>query len=244
MIYQILYESLIAGLATLLGALIVLSLGKPGERQLSVLLGFAAGVMTAVVVLDLLPSALHYGNWLTVCSGFLGGLVFMFILDNIITLLSGILPEQSGSQRRFLKMGYLIAVGIALHDLPEGIAIAVGYTAQEHLGFLITLAIGLHNIPEGMATAAPLVMGGKSLRAILLTNLFISLFTPAGAALGLIIMHLTPGLVCLMLALAAGAMIFIVKNELWPEAHRRPQYGCLGFACGAILILLLSMFIQ
>ena len=70
MIYQILYESLIAGLATLLGALIVLSLGKPGERQLSVLLGFAAGVMTAVVVLDLLPSALHYGNWLTVCSGF------------------------------------------------------------------------------------------------------------------------------------------------------------------------------
>ncbi len=57
-------------------------------------------------------------------------------------------------------MGYLIAIGIALHDLPEGIAIAVGYAAQENLGLIIALAIGLHNIPEGMATAAPLLMGG------------------------------------------------------------------------------------
>lgn len=240
---QILYQSFIAGLATLLGALLVLAVGKPGQRLLSVLLGFAGGVMTAVVIFDLLPSAFSYGNWLTTSFGFLSGILLMFVLDILISSLPVINSTQSTTKKsHLLKMGYLIAAGIALHDLPEGIAIAVGYSAQESLGLLITLAIGLHNIPEGMATAAPLTMGGLHSKGIIATCLLISIFTPLGSALGLVIIHFSPHLVCLLLALAGGAMAFIVKNELLPEAHRRhPNYGRLGLALGVVLILFLGL---
>lgn len=244
MAYLILYQSFIAGLATLLGALLILAFGKPSEHLLSVLLGFAGGVMTAVVVFDLLPSALAYGSWFSVSLGFLSGILLMFVLDLLFSTLP-IVNNAWGHNRQghFLKMGYLIATGIALHDLPEGIAIAVGYSAQESLGFLIALAIGLHNVPEGMATAAPLTMGGLSRRSIVLLTLLISIFTPLGAALGLIIIHFSPHLVCLLLALAGGAMAFIIRNELLPEAHRKhPNYARLGLTLGFLLILILSFF--
>ncbi|MCR4442704.1 MAG: ZIP family metal transporter [Peptococcaceae bacterium] len=244
MAYEVIWQSTLAGLATVLGALAVVALGRPGERVLAVLLGFAGGVMTAVVVFDLIPSALDYGSMLTAWSGFLLGLLFMLGLDLVISLLPGLQNAGPlGLQGRFLKMGYLIAVGIALHDLPEGIAIAVGYSAKESLGILIALSIGLHNIPEGMATAAPLNMGGMSKRGIILTCLAISLFTPLGSCLGLLLVSISGRFICLLLALAGGAMAFIVKNELIPEAYRwHPSFARTGFLLGILLILLLTVF--
>lgn len=246
MTYEILYQSSIAGLATVLGALIVITFGKPGERILAVFLGFAGGVMTAVVVFDLLPSALDYGSWLIASIGFLLGLIFMLFLDIILSLLPGIRNAQNyGKQGRLLKMGYLIAAGIALHDLPEGVAIAVGYSAEENLGVLIALAIGVHNIPEGMATAAPLTMGGLNKLSIIFTCLAISIFTPLGAGIGLFLMHISKDFICVLLALAGGAMAFIVKNELLPEAYRRhPNYARLGLTVGVALIFLLGIIHQ
>lgn len=243
MFCQVLWQSMLAGLATVLGALIVVAWGRPGERVLACFLGFAGGVMTAVVVLDLLPSALDYGNVLTTWAGFILGLVFMLFLDILISFL----PRQDyaglgTATGRLLKMGYLIAVGIALHDLPEGIAIAVGYSAKDSLGLLITLSIGLHNIPEGMATATPLTMGGMSKRMILLICLLISIFTPLGACLGFLLVLVSDHFICLLLALAGGAMAFIVYNELIPESYRRhPNFARLGFAAGTVLILSLSL---
>ena len=133
---------------------------ETGRKLLSVLLGFAGGVMTAVVVFDLIPSALVYGNLIVATLGFLAGLCLMLILDVIISEFPALQKQGSatnsstvlhtGQQKQFLKMGYLIAIGIALHDLPEGIAIAVGYAAKENLGLIIALAIGMHNVPEGI----------------------------------------------------------------------------------------------
>lgn len=236
MIIMVIWQSLIAGLATVLGALFVAAFGKPGERLLAFFLGFASGVMTSVVVFDLLPSALDYGSFFTTFFGFFLGLVFMLLLDVIISF------TNTKSQNHFLKMGYLIAVGIALHDLPEGIAIAVGYTAKESLGLLIALSIGLHNIPEGMATAAPLIMGGMSRIKIIFTCLLISVFTPIGAIMGLFLVSLSSKLICLLLALAGGAMAFIVKNELLPESRKKhPQFSLLGILFGVFIILMLGI---
>lgn len=243
MIYEVIWHSLLAGLATVLGALSVVALGRPSERVLALFLGFAGGVMTSVVVFDLLPSALDNGNIFTATSGFLLGLIFMLILDIILTLWPGLKnTDNTKDKSRFLKMGYLIAIGIALHDLPEGIAIAVGYSAKESLGILIALSIGLHNIPEGMATAAPLLMGGVKARTIIATCLAISLFTPIGAAVGLLIVSFSSRFISLLLALAGGAMAFIVYNELLPESQRRhPNYSRLGFILGLILIFALTV---
>lgn len=242
MVYEIIWHSFLAGLATVLGAFSVIVLGHPGQRILALFLGFAGGVMSAVVVFDLLPSALEYGSVMITSLGFFLGLVFMLLLDVIISLLPGIQQYKIiGAESRLLKMGYLIAAGIALHDLPEGIAIAVGYTARESLGILLALSIGLHNVPEGMATATPLLMGGMPARTILATCLVISLFTPFGALLGLIIVSFSPLFISLLLALAGGAMAFIVYNELLPESRRRhPNYSLLGFVSGVCLILALG----
>ena len=243
MLFDVIWQSVLAGLATVVGAYAVVTLGQPGERVLSLLLGFAGGVMTAVVVFDLIPSALDYGNVVTTSAGFILGLVFMLGLDIIISLLPGLKNTGLvGRQSKMLKMGYLIAIGIALHDLPEGIAIAVGYSAKESLGMLIAVSIGLHNIPEGMATAAPLTMGGMSKTCIILICLLISVFTPLGAYIGLLLVAISPRLICLLLALAGGAMAFIVKNELLPESYRRhPNYARLGFIFGIILIILMEL---
>lgn len=240
--YEVIWQSTVAGLATLLGALIVVSLGEPSERILAAFLGFAGGIMTAVVVLDLIPSALDYGNIFIASLGFFLGIFFMFTLDLLISFFPGLHQnETKGRKAQLLKMGYLIAAGIALHDLPEGIAIAVGYSAKESLGFLIALSIGLHNIPEGMATAAPLTMSGVSNKRVIYTALAISFFTPIGAFLGLVIITISPNLISLLLSLAGGAMAFIVKSELIPESYQRhPNYSRLGFFFGVILIVLLG----
>ena len=235
-------QSIIAGLATVLGAGIVIVTGQPGKKTLALLLGFAAGVMGAVVVFDLLPSALVYSNFITTLLGFFCGLCFMLLLELIIPFFPTLKKKKKNvQQERFLKMGYLIAIGIALHDLPEGIAIAVGYAAQENLGLIIALAIGLHNIPEGMATAAPLLMGGLTPQKIILICLLISLFTPLGALLGIALVTLTSHVISFLLALAGGAMAFIVYPELFPEAqqhNKRLAYWGLGL--GFLLILLLN----
>ena len=233
--------SLIAGLATCFGAIIVMILGDPREKTLSVLFGLAAGIMAAVIVLDLLPSALEQGTFRQTATGFSIGIIIMLILDMVLSQIYTPVKRGSDNIAYFRKMGYLVGTGIALHDLPEGIAIAAGFSAHQQLGLVIALAIGLHNIPEGMATATPLKIGGISNTKILLLNIILSMFTPLGAFIGLLLLNLSPHHISVLLAVAAGAMTYIVKNELLPESRRRhPNYSSLGGIIGFLLILVLN----
>lgn len=142
---------------------------------------------------------------------------------------------------RYFQLGLLVAVGIALHDLPEGMAIAAGHTAQKETGVMLALAIGLHNIPEGIASATPFVMAGTKRRWILFTMLIISFFTPLGAWLGLLLLSLGPQLISILLALAAGAMISLVIREMIPEAWAVHKLtACLGFLAGCALLLFMT----
>jgi len=235
-------SSLIAGLATCLGCLVVLMIGNPRERTLSVLFGLASGIMLAVVVLDLLPSALEQGNFRQTATGFSIGIIIMLMLDLLLSQVYSPVKRGGADNLYFLKMGYLVAIGIALHDLPEGIAIAAGYSAQHQLGLIIALAIGLHNIPEGMATATPLKIGGVPGYKILLLNIIVSMFTPVGALIGIALVNLSPDHIAMLLAVAAGAMSFIVKNELLPVSRKRhPNYSTLGGIIGFLFILGLSI---
>ncbi|MCL4441361.1 MAG: ZIP family metal transporter [Eubacteriales bacterium] len=240
---EIIISSIVAGLATCFGCLIVMLVGNPKEKSISVMFGLAAGIMLAVVVLDLLPSSLEQGSPRQAAMGFSIGVIIMLALDLVLSQVFSPQNRASDSKAYFLKMGYLVAIGIALHDLPEGIAIAAGYSAQQHLGLVIALAIGLHNIPEGMATATPLKIGGVAPFKILFLNVIVSLFTPIGALIGLVLVNISPDRIALLLAVAAGAMTFIVKNELLPESRRRhPNYSTMGGVIGFLFILSLSIF--
>jgi len=238
---EILVLSLLAGLATTFGGLLVVIQPSFSEKALAALLGGAGGVMAGVVLLDLLPSAWKLGGFAAAVEGFSLGILFIFLLDR---LFSFFMPASQGERNSFylLNMGYLIAVGIALHDLPEGIAIAVGYAAESQLGLILVVAIALHNIPEGMATAAPLLMGGMSSKRIMIINGIVSLFTPMGTIIGLMLLKISPQLIALLLATAAGAMTYIVRFELIPESRRRhPNYSLLGVFIGIVLSTMLAI---
>lgn len=232
--------SFLAGLATVGGAIIPLCFGGSAGQILALILGMASGVMLGVAGLDLLPSAWLMGGPVPMVIGLVSGWGFVGLLSRTMDAAgSGAAPFSSN---RLVKVGYLVAAGIALHDLPEGIAIAAGYAATPSLGWVIALAIGFHNIPEGMAMAAPMVMGGQPARKILSTAALVSLVTPLGALLGLLLVRISSHLIAYLLALAGGSMLYIVLLELWPQGRREgASWALIGGILGLLLVFFLSM---
>lgn len=237
----ILWMSTIAGLATTLGSLLVLLFGRPREKVLATLMAGAGGVMISVVVLDLLPTAVEIGSRSQVLFGFTLGFFFMAMADRILNSSSPSLPLSR--PQRLKRVGLLVAAGIAIHDLPEGMAISMGQEATGELGLLIAIAIALHNLPEGMATTVPLQMAGVNNWKILLLNFGIAFFTPLGAVIGLLAVGIIENSLPLFLAFAAGAMTFLVIGELWPlSKERHPNYALLGGVLGFIFFAMISLF--
>jgi zinc transporter, ZIP family len=234
--------STIAGLATTLGSLFVLMFGKPQERILASLLAGAGGVMLAVVSVDLLPNAWKIGPPLQVLIGFALGLFFMYFADLRLKVPHNSLPLSR--RQRLKRTGLLVAAGIALHDIPEGMAIAVSQEAAPSLGLLIAAAITFHNLPEGMATTAPLTMARIRWWKILLLNIGIAFFTPLGALLGLFALEGVQNSLAFFLSFAAGAMAFLVFAELIPlSRERHPHYALLGGTIGFVFFAIVSMLL-
>lgn len=233
--------SAIAGLATAFGAGIVVVMGKPSTKALSVLLGFAAGVMLAIATLELLPEAIEMGGTVKALIGFLLGVILMNLLDHLIPHLhfkngTCCQPEQV----EMLKVGYLIFMGIAVHNVAEGLAIGAGMIARPELGMAIAIAIGIHNIPEGMATAVPLSMGGIPTWRLLVMAAVAGLMTVVGAGIGGLIFQSSVGMVAGALGFAAGAMFYIVGDELIPHARNYHHYWAnIGLVGGFVLGVLM-----
>lgn len=237
--------SFFAGISTSLGVLLVILMGKPSKNILALLLGFAGGVMIAISVFELMPEAVHAGNLGTTIIGLILGAGMMFGLDEIIphSHLSGkdeLVVENAekleNMEDSMLKTGYLILLGIALHNLPEGLAIGAGIQSNPQLGAFIAVAIAVHNIPEGVAMAGPLKAGGLKNNRIFLFTLLAGLMTPLGAAFGLLFFSISPIFIGGSLAFAAGAMIYIVNDELVPQANEMNSHlGNAGFIAGLLL---------
>lgn len=234
--------SLLSGLATGMGGVLVTLWRKPREGFLTALLGLSAGIMLAVIVFDLLPASLIYGGPWPSVLGFVCGCLVLWLLDSAITRCYPGSPSGNRAGGYFRKLGYLIAVGIALHDLPEGMAIAVGYESSQKMGLIIALSITIHNIPEGIAIATPLKMGRVGTIPILAILTLLALFTPLGSLLGLLLLVNSHQYLSCFLAFAAGAMSYIVKDAMLPALRgtgRLISYTALivGFTLIAILTL-------
>lgn len=267
-----------AGLATGVGALLVVLFGRPSRRFLSVMLGIAGGLMLAISVFELLPEATELGNHATTVIGFILGAGLMALLDMVlphlhkdlqtpeagaIASLEGAMQSAScqdenrcgkGRHRRghchhkktpafdisqlsnMLYCGLFLAIGIALHNLPEGLAIGAGYSNSAALGATIALSLALHNIPEGMVTAAPLLTAGMNKWVVIGIATAAGLVTPVGTLIGAALTSISPEFISISMALAAGAMIYIVSDELIPQSH---EYHChaanFGLLAGFVL---------
>jgi len=241
-VLYLVYISTIAGLATTVGCLIVLLMGDPPEKFLAALLAGAGGVMLAIVLLDLLPIAVSYHNPSQLFAGLILGILFMSLTDKILKRKYKNIPKNRRS--RLKRIGILIASGIALHDIPEGMAIAVGQESTGQLGMLIAIGIALHNLPEGMATATPLLMAGIRKDKILALTLGIAFVTPFGAILGKLALGVVDTSLCFFVALAAGAMIFLVLAELWPlSREQHPAWALFGAIFGFLFFTVISLYL-
>lgn len=140
---------------------------------------------------------------------------------------SHLIPEHGLADTRLVRSVHLVVIGLILHDLPEGFAMANAYIASPSLGVLVALAIALHNLPEELAIAVPAI-ALRSRRFLMGAAMLSALAEPAGAIIGLLAVEAVPGLNAYFMAFAAGAMLFVSLHELVPLARRYGRIAWFG----------------
>jgi ZIP family zinc transporter len=221
----VLLLALMSGLTTLLGVVIALRLEK-NVRAIALGIGFSAGIMLLVSGVELVPASLRDAGTAWTWGGVALG-------AGMIAALHVVIPHVHLFEERGLlgvsmpRASALVALGLILHDFPEGMAMANAYIDSPSLGVRVSLAIALHNVPEEFAMAVPAVASRR--RAMLFAVAFVSaLAEPAGALVGLALVQLEPALNAVFLAVAAGAMIFVSVHELLPMAARFGKLPLFG----------------
>jgi ZIP family zinc transporter len=233
--------ALMSGLTTLLGVTLAIRLEK-SVIAVAVGIGFSAGVMLLISGAELVPALRDAGGAWT--SGMVAVGAALIAALHVVIPHVHLFEERGLLDTTMLRTSTLVALGLILHDFPEGIAMANAYIDSPSRGVLVSLAIALHNIPEEFAMAAPAVATRR--RTVLFAIAFVSsLAEPAGALIGLALVQLGPGLNAFLMALAAGAMIFVSVHELLPMAARLghlPHFGA-GLALSVPVYALLRWMV-
>ncbi len=238
----VLLLALMSGLTTLLGVVLAIRLEK-SARAVALGIGFSAGIMLLISGAELVPASLRDAGAAWTWGGAALGAGLMAALHIVIPHVH-LFEERGLLDASMLRASTLVALGLILHDFPEGIAMANAYIDSPSLGVLVSLAIALHNIPEEFAMAVPAVASRR--RTMLFAMAAISaLAEPAGALVGLAVVQLEPALNAFFIALAAGAMIFVSVHELLPMAARLgnlPLFGG-GLALSVSVYILLRSIV-
>lgn len=205
---------------TVLGAGGALLIRRPGRLLSCALLGCAGGLMLAISVFDMLPEAFGEGGLWPLLLGLMLGLGVLYFLSKKthhehLHDADGVEPELV-QQHHMLRAGLLIALGMSIHNVPQGLAIGAGVSAG--FAWPLSLLLMLHNVPEGMAMALPLKVGRVSALRIVGIAVLTAVPTMLGALFGALISEISGGLIGGCLAFSAGAMIYITLSELIPQA--------------------------
>jgi len=233
--------SSIAGLATGAGALPVLFTEKVSVRLLDIMLGFSAGIMLAATFFSLIIPAIDLSNvWIAVL-GIIIGAITLHLVDRFIPHFHPMLGAEGPSSR--LSKVWLFALAITIHNFPEGLAVGVSFGSGDvAAGLVVAMAIGLQNMPEGLAVALPLLREGYSRRRSLWYGTLTGLVEPVGGLLGVALVSVFHPILPWALAFAAGAMLFVVSDEIIPESHRKgfEREATFGLIAGFVIMMLLD----
>jgi ZIP family zinc transporter len=242
---------------TLLGAAAVFLKREPSRRALDAALGAAAGVMIAASFWSLLAPALELAKdgplpvWIPVSTGFLLGGASLYGIDKILPHVHPRLrTEQAEGLHTTWRRQTLLVLAITLHNIPEGLAVGVAFAAaasgfpEATIGGAVALALGmgLQNVPEGTAVSFPLRREGVSPFRSFWYGQLSGIVEPIAAVLGAVVVLQTRGILPYALAFAAGAMIFVVVEELIPEAQRSGDSDAptIGAILGFVLMMVLD----
>ena len=219
-------------------------------------LGFAAGVMIAASIWSLLIPAIEMAEeqgkigWIPAAGGFILGGLFLYILDKMLPhlhLMSG-LTEGPSTQ---LKKSTLLFLAVTLHNIPEGLAVGLSFALAAREGsslslsaaLVLAIGIGLQNLPEGAAISLPLRKQGVSSQKAFAFGALSGIVEPIAGVLGAILVGSIISIMPWFLAFAAGAMIYVVVEELIPEAQlgEHSDSGTLGVMIGFLIMMILDI---
>ncbi len=251
--------SLVAGImipfaGTTLGSAMVFLMRRQISRQIEkLLLGFAAGVMIAASVWSLLIPAIEMASAQGVtaaAAGLLLGIVFLLFLDRMIVRLHSDITE-SKNMRSNAKNTAMMVFAVTLHNIPEGMAVGVTFAgallqnAQITMAGAFTLALGIaiQNFPEGAIISMPLRSEGRSRKRAFVYGMLSGIVEPAGAVLTILLAKQIVPILPYFLSFAAGAMIYVVVEELIPESQQddHTHIGTIGAAVGFVIMMILDV---
>lgn len=254
--------TLIAGLliplaGTVLGAATVLLLKKEiGNHTQKTLLGFASGVMVAASVWSLLipgmEMAAGMGKWrvMPAVAGFVAGMAFLLIIDKITPHLH-LGESKPEGPRSHLSRTSMLALAVTIHNLPEGMAVgtviagalAPGSGISTASAVALAVGIAIQNLPEGAIISMPMRLAGNSRKRSFAIGALSGVVEPLGALLVVVLAELITPAMPYMLAFAAGAMLYVVVEELIPEASsgEHSNMSTVGFAIGFALMMVLDV---
>jgi ZIP family zinc transporter len=228
---QALIATLFTWGVTAVGAALVFFVRRVNRKTLDAMLGFAAGVMIAASYWSLLAPAIEMsdGSWVPAAVGFLAGGGFLWVIDKLLPHLHAGLPSSSAEGiKTSWQRSVLLVLAITLHNIPEGLAVGVAFGAvaaglpSATMGAAIALAIGIgiQNFPEGTAVSVPLRREGFSRRKAFWWGQLSGTVEPVAGVLGAAAVLVFQPILPYALAFAAGAMIYVVIEELVPEAQQ------------------------
>ena len=254
---EIFWGIIIPFLGTTLGSAMVFFMkNKVNKKIEKLLLGFASGVMIAASVWSLLIPSIEMAEAQNVISflpatiGFLFGIVFLLVLDSIIPHLHLNTDKPEGLKAKFQKTTMMV-LAVTLHNLPEGMAVGVVFAGAitQNTGITIAgavaLAIGIaiQNFPEGAIISMPLKGEGMSKPKAFLCGTLSGVVEPIGAILTIALTNFVVPILPYLLSFAAGAMIYVVVEELIPEsqAGEHSNIGTIGVAIGFVIMMILDV---
>ncbi|HEX3029158.1 MAG TPA: ZIP family metal transporter [Clostridia bacterium] len=213
---------------------------KISNRFLGFILEFSAGLMIAVVCFKLIPEAFNFGGYFNTFMGIFLGIAIIFYLENVIKKINFI--KKGAKNSNLLQAGILTAIGIALHNFPEGFAVGSGFEASISLGFTLMIVILIHDVPEGIAMAVPMRAGGFSKSKAFFLTVLSGVPMGFGAFFGAILGEVSKSFISVCLGFAGGAMLYIVCAELIPESKRLylGRFSSIGNIIGIICGIIVS----
>ena len=241
----------VAALATALGTLPVVFSHSLSDRTQDTLFGFGAGVMLAACAFSLIIPGLAAARATGAGSWGAGGTMGLSILLGGAALLAmeRLLPHEhfikglEGPPSRVLRRTWLFVFAITLHNLPEGLAIGVGYAATDPLrASALATGIAIQDVPEGLVVAVALLAAGYKRSFAVLLGMASGLVEPLGAVLGAAAISQSASLLPWGLGFAAGAMLFVISHEIIPESHRKGHeaWATGGLMLGFVLMMVLD----
>ena len=248
---------LIPFLGTTLGsAMVFLMKNKMNTKVQKLLLGFASGVMIAASIWSLITPSIEMAeeqgivSWIPAAIGFLFGIIFLLVLDSIIPHLHLNSKKPEGIKAK-LKNTTMMVLAVTLHNIPEGMAVGVvfaGVLAQNTMitlagAFALSIGIAIQNFPEGAIISMPLKNEGVSKPKAFLYGTLSGIVEPIGAIITILLTGIVTPILPYLLSFAAGAMIYVVVEELIPEsqAGEHSNIGTIGVAIGFVIMMILDV---